>query len=551
MAYFPHAYQKLMVAKDGNSASGFIAAASTATSALTAGQLAVVDYKTNASIALSTSTTAVSNPLVYIAQGNWHTVDKLGPFHGGYKESVKTKGINPKFVSAFYVTSPANPVQDVVQVGSGLDCTTIACNTTYRLRVDIKGSPALRFLTHNAYLTVDGNSGCCDASNSNIDPNVVLLQWKDQINNSPIISQFVQANVWSRPNASVAVTATASAAQALTVSARDGIAAGARVVFTPTSATSATGSTISGNTFTVGTATTTVFSVGQVLTGTGVAAGTTIVSLVSGGGGTGSVFTVNITQEVASTTISSVTPVIAYVKSNHVTATGAGTVALVAAATLFTASTTDITAITTTSVATKFYNNISSATYVPTTGAAADTNEAFIELVGAFVETTFGNCSFTPTDHYELEPVHIYASVVEQDDLPCTTTCFTATEVQNAYQGKGFGESLVRDLILSKRYAQEPWTNDVRLREVLDDTTFTELSRSSKYFVYHILHSVPRKSNPSGMMDADQYLIKIVTPARNADFEVGFLKLLNTAGNYDCGTGGTATIGSTGIKLQA
>ena len=110
---------------------------------------------------------------------------------------------------------------------------------------------------------------------------------------------------------------------------------------------------------------------------------------------------------------------------------------------------------------------------------------------------------------------------------------------------------MIRELILSKRYAQEHWNNDPRMREVLNDQTFTELSRSSSYYVYHILHSVPRKSNPSGTMDNDQYLIKVITPARNADFEVGFLKLLNTAGNYDCGTAGTASIGSTGITVQA
>lgn len=530
MAYFPHAYQKLLA---GTAAVNPIPtlASNELTTALAAGQIGVVNAKTNTCVNITGTPTYAGIPMFYLAQGSFHANDKIGPFHGGYKETVKSKGINPKYVSAFYVTTPANPVQEILQVGSGLNCTTIACDETYRLRVDVKGSPALRFLTHNAYLTVDAYSGCCDASNSNIDPNVVLLQWKDQINASPIIGQFIQANVWSKANPSATVTATATAAQALTVSARDGITAGARVIFTPTTATSATGSTISGNTFTVGTATNTVFSVGQVLTGTGVATGTTITALVSGGGGTGSVFTVSITQEVASTTISSVSPVIAYVKANHVTATGAGTVALVAAANYFTASATDISAFTTTSVNIKAFNNVSTATYTVATGAAADTNEAFIELVGAYTDTVFGNCSFQPTDHYELEPIQIVASVVEQDDQPCTSTCFVSTEVQAAYQGKGFGESLVRDLILAKRYQQEPYQNDPRMREVLDDTSLTELNRSAKYFVYHILHSVPRKANPTSIMDADQYLVKVVVAARVAAFETWMNTLLTSAGS--------------------
>ena len=36
------------------------------------------------------------------------------------------------------------------------------CDETYYLRIDIKGSPALRFLNHNAYYTLDAYTGCCD-----------------------------------------------------------------------------------------------------------------------------------------------------------------------------------------------------------------------------------------------------------------------------------------------------------------------------------------------------------------------------------------------------
>mgnify|MGYP000102810017 CR=1 FL=1 len=41
------------------------------------------------------------------------------------------------------------------------------------------------------------------------------------------------------------------------------------------------------------------------------------------------------------------------------------------------------------------------------------------------------------------------------------------------------------------------------------------VNRSSRYGAYYILHSVPRKSNPSGTMDADQYLVKIAVSARS------------------------------------
>jgi len=532
MAYFPHAFQKMLVAGSFQTTTGI------ASSALTAGQVGVFSAATNLTVDATLTTTAYQvNPLVYIAQGSYHTVDKLGPFHGGYKESVKSKGINPKYISSYYVTEPSNPVQDIVQIAGTPGC-AVTCNTTYRLRLDLKGSPALRFLTHNAYFTLDADTGCCDASNNNVDPNIVLLGWADRLALYPIVKDFVQGTVWNQVllSTGLGATATATAANALTVSDRTGIAAGDRVVFTPTTATSATGSTIAGNLFTVGTATNTIFSVGQVLTGTGVSAGTTIVSRVSGGGGTGSTFLVNISQTVASTTISSVTPVTAYVISSYTAATGSGAVALVAADTIQTPSTTAISNVTTTIITPKIYEVITTATYVAKTGATApDTVNSFLEIVGAYVDTIFGDCSFAPRDHVELQPIEIYASLTALDPLgnQCLAQCFVPTEIQQAIQGRGFGETLIRELILAKRYQQEPWIQDPRLREVLDYNPFTEITRGNKYVVYNILHSVPRKANPTGMMDNDQYLVRVVASARNSTFEGIFTNLLTSANNYD------------------
>jgi len=533
MAYFPHAFQKMLVAGSFQTSTGV------ASSALTAGQVGVFNAQTNLTVDAALTTTAYQvNPLVYIAQGSYHTVDKLGPHHGGYKESVKSKGINPKYISAYYVTEPSNPVQDIVQVSATAGC-NVTCNTTYRLRIDLKGSPALRFLTHNAYYTLDADTGCCDASSNNVDPNIVLLGWADRLALYPTVKDFVQGTVWNRVLVSgVAATATATAAAALTMTERGGINPGDRVIFTPTTATSATGSTIAGNLFTVGTATNTLFSVGQVLTGTGVAAGTTIVSRVSGGGGTGSTFLVNISQTVTSTTIASVTPVTAYVAASYTPATGAGAVALVAANTVQTTSgTTAVNNVTTTAgTAVKIYDAINSTTYVPLTGASnPDTVDSFLEIVGAYVDTVFGDCSFAPRDHVEYQPIEIYSSVTALDPLgnQCLSQCFVPAEVQQAIQGRGFGETLIRELILSKRYEQEPWQQDPRLREVLDYNPFTEITRANKYVVYNILHSVPRKSNPSGTMDNDQYLVRIVAASRNATFESIFTNLLTSANNYD------------------
>lgn len=533
MSYFPHAFQKMLVAGSFQTTTGI------ASSALTAGQVGVLSAATNLTVDAALTTTAYQvNPLVYIAQGSYHTVDKLGPFHGGYKESVKSKGINPKYISAYYVTEPSNPVQDIQQISATVGC-NVTCNTTYRLRLDLKGSPALRFLTRNAYFTLDADTGCCDASNNNVDPNIVLLGWADRLALYPTVSDFVQGTVYNQVLLSTgfAATASATASTFLGLSDRTGIKANDRVVFTPTTATSATGSTINGNLFTVGTATNTIFSVGQILTGVGVAAGTTIVSRVSLGGGTGSTFLVNISQTVASTTISSASPVIAYIISTHTPVIGGGIISLVAANTIqTTSSSVPIGVVTTTTITPRVFSAINSATYVPVTGATApDTVNSFLEIVGAYVDTVFGDCSFSPRDHVELQPIEIYASITALDPLgnQCLAQCFVPAETQQALQGRGFGETLIRDLILSKRYQQEPWIQDPRLREVLDYNPFTEITRGNKYVVYNILHSVPRKANPTGMMDNDQYLVRIVATTRNATFEGIFTNLLTSANNYD------------------
>ena len=227
------------------------------------------------------------------------------------------------------------------------------------------------------------------------------------------------------------------------------------------------------------------------------------------------------------------------ISSTYTAATGSGAVALVAADNLYTPSSTAISNITTTTITPLIYNAITTATYTPLTGATApDTVNSFLEIVGAYVDTTFGDCSFRPMDHVEYQPVEIYTSVTALDPLgnQCLAACFVPAEAQQAIQGRGFGETVIRELILSKRYQQEPWQQDPRLREVLDYSPFAEVSRASKYYIYNILHSVPRKANPSGMMDNDQYMIRLFVPqsvGRLTVLETGIGSWLTSANNYN------------------
>ena len=91
--------------------------------------------------------------------------DKVGPFHGGYQETTKSKKINPRYVSRVYRVDDVAPVNAIISAGqtsnNGCPCPEFYCDQTYKLRLDVKGSPTLRFLNHNAYETLAAYTGCC------------------------------------------------------------------------------------------------------------------------------------------------------------------------------------------------------------------------------------------------------------------------------------------------------------------------------------------------------------------------------------------------------
>jgi hypothetical protein len=521
MAYFPHAYCKTLL---GSASTPVVGTGSELTTSLLAGEIGIVDSKTH--LLADVATPPSDAPMFYLAQGSFYQSDKLGPHHGGYQETVKSKGINPKYVSKLYKVTSANAINEVVTVEFADDCVDIACESNYYLRVDAKGSPALRHLTHNAYVNAPAYSGCC-VGTDNIDPAVIALEWADYINDHAPINPFVQATAWRDYNYSDALnrTVTAAGAAALTKSGALTHAAGDRVEFDLAAPAVSSGSSLlEGYTLTVDTivGTNDIFSVGMVVTGANVVAGTKLVRLVSGDGGAGSVFEVDTFNPVATaTTITGATNVTAYASNS-----GTGTISLFAAADMYSASTTPITSLMdVTASALKIWSPLDSDTYVPALAAAADVNRVKLELVSAYVDTNFADCSFDPKDHFERQPVEIFASVVDESGDPCATTCITVSETQTAQQGKGFGETILREMIQFKRYRQEDFKTDPRLREVLGETVLDDIGRSTKYSCLFILHSVPRKANPSGMMDNDQYLVKVAMPdASFADGSVAQLE---------------------------
>lgn len=409
------------------------------TGAGTLGNFGLYDAKSfkNISSASGIIATEAGKPFIFASSSLTPTTDKVGPFHGGYAESNKSKVINPKYIRDAYVVAPKTPSQAVTYVGQtattaaapyNCACPNFLCGETYYLRVDIKGSPALRFLNHNAYQVLSYYTGCCSSTTPNeVDPSFVMIGWAKQIagtqttpydDANPILSPFVLPVVQIK-NPSTGVWSYWS---------KDG-----------------------GN------------------------------------------VTIN------------------------------GSV-----------------------IATSDWD-----TYVTPGGVAAADVCAGLILAGAYVDTRFGDCSFQPTDYFEKEPIQVYASEVDETGDPCVFTGLCVKRGSGAandpataglgpvlgVQGEGFGETIVRDLILSERYRQNNWNDDPRIREItLGDAPLTAISRTASYWRYVIQHSVPRFNNPTGTFDDDQYTLHIITSARQnsaGGFEADIAEILATSGRVD------------------
>jgi len=475
-----------------------------ATTATTDGYIGWFSPSTNLSLAIGSGSSCCN---AYLAGSAIYSNDKIGPLTGGYQETNKSKMVNPKYVSRFYSVDPCAPQNNVIHVGStywtagggiltvnalitGVNtlyavsatdvvatpvtttgtgtglvvsydttaggkvtngsivvlnpgkgyavgdtvtipyasgaagnaivtiltvtaahaqvgcgitpdcCKEYLCGETYSLRLDVKGSPALRFLNHNAYSTQDAYTGCCPAgaiAPVAVDSTEVMILWANGLTTNPIVGPFVQ----------------------IVVQAEDG-----SLWYAP---------------------------------------GTSAAFLTANGADTWD----------------------NYVSPGHVVGACAGLI-----------------------------------------------------LNGAYVDTTFGDCTFQLSDFYEKEPVKLYASEVDYNGDPCAfTTLCVVTECQGL-QVQGLGETVVRDMTMSESYRQNFLATDFRIREITQgNQIISSVDRTALYYRYMLQHNVPRNYNPSGTFDADQYMLEIFSLAPLATFKANTLAWL-TACTDVCDTTG-------------
>ena len=160
------------------------------------GVVGFFDSKTNLSILLSTNTDCCP---FYIAAASLKKNDKQGPFHGGYQESHKSKVINPKYLRKAWAVEANVASRAVLELGgtpdNGLACNKeFLCEETYYLRLEVKGTAALRFANHNLYRTLGAYTGCCSdpTAPSAVDPAIVYVEWATQIAEDPYLKDFIR-----------------------------------------------------------------------------------------------------------------------------------------------------------------------------------------------------------------------------------------------------------------------------------------------------------------------------------------------------------------------
>lgn len=201
-----------------NLTNGFITAASIPTSSLkNTSATASLNYGLGSfglfdpTTFLSKSAAQATNccPLI-LAGASVFSQDKIGPFHGGYKESVKSKPMRPKNIKRFVRIDTCQPQAQILHLGTTKytkslsptrsDCAyTFYCGETYTLNIEVKGAPALRFLNHQAYRSIDAYTGCCPAGSPTtiVDSTLVMIAWADAIVKDPILQNFIDPIVYT------------------------------------------------------------------------------------------------------------------------------------------------------------------------------------------------------------------------------------------------------------------------------------------------------------------------------------------------------------------
>lgn len=171
---------------------------------------------------------------------------------------------------------------------------------------------------------------------------------------------------------------------------------------------------------------------------------------------------------------------------------------------------------------------------------------ASLQITCAYIQTQFGSCTFSPTDHFEVEPIYVQGSLFTQDANPCAvnTTIDTSvpnmwTQIQAPLQVRGIGWNVRNNMIAWGRYKQEDfpdsqWVGSLRMREIELYPWQNVINQNSIYDMLYIRFNINRTYNSQQIYDNDEYALSIYFPTGTVI--TAFTNLINAcltaAGNY-------------------
>lgn len=147
-----------------------------------------------------------------------------------------------------------------------------------------------------------------------------------------------------------------------------------------------------------------------------------------------------------------------------------------------------------------------------------------LKITCAYVQTVFGTCTFSPTDHFEVEPIYVTGSLFTQDANPCAvnTTIDTSVptmwyQIQTPLQMRGIGQTVVRNMISWGRYKQEDfpdsqWTGSLRMREIEQYPWLSAVNLAGFYDMIYLRWNIFRPYNSQSIYDNDECALTIYFP---------------------------------------
>lgn len=394
--------------------------------------------------------------------GSWHTVDQIAPFYGGLLAPYYSKAIDPRRVTRFIKSVAAEAKQQVVVAGWDLTSGIVGtgpvfyCGESYLLRLDMLGSPALRLLNHQLYITLPAYGGCCGTDCSSactataVDAACIMLQWNDYMRYGTY-NPGIGAPAFQAPSGEYPYL---------------------KQFFLPAVFVQSSGAPYAA-------------------------------------------------QQVYS-----------QLDCEAALANKYGTTA---------------------------ENNAVKAYYLANGNKGYQCNTlnpgsvvAGFQLTGAYYQTNYNDCTFTPSDYFEIEPIFCKVSLMTgnfsgvNNFSPCgwDTTINTSvpnmvTEKQAPVYPKGLGEQVVREIIQSERYRQDHYADSIfvdsyRMREIENqDWILENVNRQDYYDSIAIVYNIFRSQNSQQVHDNDEYveIVYVPTGTNTTAFTNLFQACLTAAGS--------------------